>query len=82
MCEIRTVSAIRALWTVLGWRFILGERWILQDGLAGFQGVFKGKLCVTPQKNISSDSDLRAVSLGLSITSVVFKKGLYAMQII
>jgi hypothetical protein len=56
MCEIRTVSAIRALWTVLGWRFILGGRWVLQDGLAAFRGSFMGELCVNAQKKFNASN--------------------------
>jgi hypothetical protein len=56
ICEIRTVSAIRALWTVSGWRFILGCRRVLQDVLAGFRWVFRGESCVKTQKNFHADN--------------------------
>jgi hypothetical protein len=63
MCEIRTGSAIRAPWTVLGWRFILGGRWVLQDGLAGFRGKFRRELCIDVQKKFNGDNGLGSFML-------------------
>lgn len=75
MCEIRTGSAIRAPWTVLGWRFILGGLRVCRVGLQGFGG-FQGEVMrCAAEKHQSRQRLASGLRFELRVTRQVGQQG-------